>query len=135
MVGNHKSGRKPSPEGATERSKKYTFYVKEYARTNSSGNIVEWIEDSYFQWFKRKHGAQWQEMVRSYMRWDVQQWKKNHHWRCKCEPIGILQNYKHKRVDKCYACGSFKNKAAEVAQMSQTQKAEYYKELMGDNSE
>ena len=95
MVGNHKSGRKPSPEGASERSKKYTFYV----------------------------------------RWDVQQWKNNHHWRCKCEPIGILQNYKHNRVDKCHACGSWKNKAAQVAQMSQTQKAEYYKELMGDDSE
>ena len=53
MVGNHKSGRKPNPDGSLERSKKYTFYVKEYAQTNSNGNIVSWIEDSYFQWFKR----------------------------------------------------------------------------------
>jgi len=135
MVGNHKSGRKPSPEGASERSKKYTFYVKEYARTNSSGNIVEWIEDSYFQWFKRKHGAQWQERVRAYMRWDVQQWKANHHWRCKCEPIGILQNYKHNRVHKCHACNSYKNKSAEIMDMSAAQKADYYKELLGDDSE
>ena len=135
MVGNHKSGRKPSPEGSTERSKKYTFYVKEYARTNSSGNIVEWIEDSYFQWFKRKHGAQWQERVRAYMRWDVQQWKANHHWRCKCEPIGILQNYKHNRVHKCHACNSYKNKSAEIMDMSAAQKADYYKELLGDDSE
>ena len=135
MVGNHKSGRKPSPEGSTERSKKYTFYVKEYAQTNTNGNIVSWIEDSYFQWFKRKHGAQWQERVRAYMRWDVQQWKANHHWRCKCEPIGILQNYKHNRVHKCHACNSYKNKSAEIMDMSAAQKADYYKELLGDDSE
>ena len=103
MVGNHKSGRKPNPDGSLERSKKYTFYVKEYAQTNSNGNIVSWIEDSYFQWFKRKHGAQWQERIRAYMRWEVQAWKRAHHWRCDCEPIGILQHYKHNRGRAGYA--------------------------------
>tara|TARA_Y100001970_G_scaffold252934_1_gene327141 strand:+ start:2702 stop:3124 length:423 start_codon:yes stop_codon:yes gene_type:complete len=126
MVGNHKSGRKPNPEGSLERSKKYTFYVKEYATTNSSGNIIGWTEDPYFQWFKRHHGSNWQKMVRAYMRWDVERWKKKSWWRCKCEPIGILQNWKHVQQRKCLACGSYYRNADRIADMTILEKQEYY---------
>ena len=129
MVGNHKSGRKPNPDGSLERSKKYTFYVKEYATTNSSGNIIEWTEDPYFQWFKRHHGGTWQEMVRSYMRWDVEQWKRNHHWRCKCPAIGILENWKHNRQPKCHACGEYHRQTDKIADMSVLERQEYYDDL------
>ncbi len=109
MVGvKGKSGRKPNPNGQTERYKKISFYVKEYARTDANFNIVEWIEDPTFQWFKRHHGSQWQNKVRSFMYEDVRAFKSIH-WRCKCEPIGVFGNYKHPRIDQCFPCGQFKN--------------------------
>ena len=133
MAGNHKSGRKPNPDGGLERSKKYTFYVKEYAHTNLDGNIDYWVEDSYFQWFKRKHGSHWQEQVRAFMRWDVKQWKENHHWRCKCKPIGIWQNWKHNRQTKCHACGEYRRQSDRVMDMSPLEKREYYQSLMSED--
>ena len=118
-----------------ERSKKYTFYVKEYATTNVSGNIVSWTEDSYFQWFKRKHGAQWQERIRAYMRWEVQAWKRDHHWRCKCEPIGILLNYKHNRISKCHSCGSYRRKIDEINDMNTRERMDYNQSLIDGDTE
>ena len=135
MVGNHKSGRKPNPDGSLERSKKYTFYVKEYAQTNANGNIISWIEDSYFQWFKRKHGAQWQERIRAYMRWEIQAWKRDHHWRCDCEPIGILQNYKHNRVPKCHSCGKYRRKIDQINDMSTRERIDYNQSLIDGDTE
>lgn len=135
MVGNHKSGRKPNPEKGLERSKKYSFYVKEYAHLDHNGNIDYWLEDSYFQWFKRHHGARWQEKIRAFMRWDVQQWKKNHHWRCKCEPVGILQNWRHNRQTKCHVCGEYRRQADKIMDMTPQEKREYYESLVGDDDE
>jgi hypothetical protein len=129
MVGNHKSGRKPNPYGGLERSKKYTFYVKEYAHTDHNGNIDQWIEEPYFQWFKRHHGARWQEVVRNFMRADVKAWKTYHHWRCDCDPIGILENWKHKRQSQCHKCGKYRNKAEQIMNMTPAEKREYYESL------
>ena len=129
MVGNHKSGRKPNPYGGLERSKKYTFYVKEYAHTDSSGNIDYWVEDSYFQWFKRHHGGQWQEKVRAFMRYDVQCWRRDHHWQCDCQPIGIIGNWKHNRQPKCHICNKYRRKHDMIMDMNPREKKEYYESL------
>ena len=129
MAGNHKSGRKPNPYGGLERSKKYTFYVKEYAHTNLEGNIDYWVEDNYFQWFKRHHGSRWQEKVRTFMRWDVQQWKKHSHWRCGCENIGIWGNWRHNRQHKCHVCGEYRRKADMIMDMTPLEKKAHYESL------
>jgi|TARA_R110002096_G_C14630608_1_gene724895 hypothetical protein len=114
MVGNHKSGRKPSAESSYTRTKKVSFYVKEYAVTNHDGNIVEWVEDPMFLWFKRHHGAQWQARVRAWMHNDIESWKKYHHWRCGCPNRGPLGNYHHNRTPQCQVCKQWKNKAMEI---------------------
>lgn len=109
MVGvKGKSGRKPNPNGKTERYKKISFYVKEYASMDANFNTVKWIEDSTFQWFKRHHGAQWQNKVRAFMYEDVRAWKEIH-WRCKCPNIGIVGNLRHPRQDKCWDCEQYRN--------------------------
>ena len=122
-----KSGRKPNQDSNLERSKKYTFYVKEYARTNANGNIVEWIEDSYFQWFKMHHGARWQERVRAWMRQDVQHWRQTSFWRCKCPHVGIMGNYRSKRQPHCRLCDEYYRDVDRINNMSYTEKQEYYK--------
>jgi hypothetical protein len=128
MAGNHKSGRKPNPDAKLERWKKYTFYVKEYARTNVNGNIVEWQEEPYFQWFRRHHESQWQERLRAYMRADVSAWKRDHHWRCDCQPIGLWENWKHNRQPKCHLCGKYRLEKDRVMDMSYTERQAYYKQ-------
>ena len=133
MVGNHNSGSKPNPDGGLERSKKYTFYVKEYAHTNLEGNIDYWVEEPYFQWFKRHHGSDWQEKVRAFMRWDVAKWKESSHWRCKCEPIGILENWKHTREPKCHRCGAYYRKYDMIMDMNPREKKEYYESLRNND--
>jgi hypothetical protein len=105
-----KSGRKPDPNTEHERYKKISFYVKEYAVLDAQFNIVKWTEDPTFQWFKRHHSASWQNKVRGFMYEDVRAFK-DIHWRCKCENIGILGNYKHPRESKCYVCNTWKNEA------------------------
>jgi len=125
-----KSGRKPNPEASLERSKKYTFYVKEYARTNGNGNIVEWVEDSYFQWFKMHHGARWQERVRAWMREDVKQWRIASFWRCKCPNIGVMGNYRSKKRGHCRLCNDYYREVDRINNMSYTEKQEYYKRKM-----
>ena len=111
MVGvKGKSGRKPNPNGKTERYKKISFYVKEYANIDANFNTVEWIEDPTFQWFKRHHGAQWQNKVRAFMYEDVRAWKEIH-WRCKCRNIGVVGNLKHPRQEKCWDCDQYRNDA------------------------
>lgn len=111
MVGvKGKSGRKPNPESKYERNSKVTFYVKEYARTNANGNIVEWVKSHDFVWFKRHHGARWMDQIRAWMRQDVRAWKTDHHWTCKCPPsIYVPSNKRHNRIDKCHKCGEYKN--------------------------
>jgi len=94
MVGvKGKSGRKPNPYGEHERYKKISFYVKEYAVTDASMNIVSWAEDPT---------AFMYEDVRAF---------KSIHWRCKCPNIGVLGNLKHPREAKCYDCDTWKNEA------------------------
>jgi len=111
MVGvKGKSGRKPNPFGEHERYKKISFYVKEYAVTDASMNIIKWTEDPTFQWFKRHHSSSWQNKVRAFMYEDVRAFKALH-WRCKCPNVGILGNLKHPREAKCYECDTWKNEA------------------------
>ena len=129
MAGNHRSGRKKSKDTNTSRSKKYTFYVKEYAQTNGNGDIVKWVEDSYFQWFRRHHGAEWQEKVRAFMRYDVAKWREKSWWRCKCEPIGVIGNWRHNQRPHCRLCGDYRTQHDRVADMGPEEKKQYYEEL------
>jgi len=110
MVGvKGKSGRKPNPELNYQRNKKISFYVKEYAETNLNGNITKWIEEPNFQWFKRKHGAQWQAVIRNWIRLDVGPYKKKM-WQCKCPPsYNVPGNLHTSREDKCHKCGQYQN--------------------------
>ena len=105
MAGNHNSGRKPDPLAGQIRHKKITFYVKEYH------NYKGWKLDPIFLWFKRHHGARWQEKVRSWMYNDVAEWKLTRHWRCECPNEGTFGNYMHQRQPKCHTCGTWKNEA------------------------
>jgi hypothetical protein len=63
------------------------------------------------------------------MRWDVQQWKKNSHWRCKCEDIGIWGNWRHNRQPKCHACGAYHRKSDMIMDMTPLEKKAYYESL------
>ena len=104
MVGNRHSGRKADENSELVRYKKRSFYVKEYFYNG------QWMEDAHFTWFRRHHGARWQDRVREWMRQDVIAWRKNSHWRCNCDG-GHLGNYRHNRIDKCHTCGDFKTEA------------------------
>ena len=103
MVGNHNSGRKPDPLAAQTRHKKITFYVKEY------WDFDGWKLDTTFVWFKRHHGARWQEKLRQYMYNDVKEWKIYGFWRCECPNTGTLGNYMLNQTPKCHRCGTWKN--------------------------
>jgi len=105
MVGNHNSGRKPDPLAGQTRHKKITFYVKEYQ------DFQGWKLDPIFVWFKRHHGARWQEKLRQYMYNDVKHWKIHEFWRCECPNVGTLGNYNHNQTPKCHKCGTWKNTA------------------------
>jgi hypothetical protein len=104
MVGNRHSGRKADENSELIRYKKRSFYVKEYFYNG------QWMEDANFTWFRRHHGARWQDRVREWMRQDVIAWRTYSHWRCNCDG-GHLGNYRHNRIDKCHVCDTWKNEA------------------------
>jgi len=104
MVGNHNSGRKKDPNTENYRMGKKTFYIKQ--KKNTKG---EWVDDPNFQWFKRKHGSNWQKQLKAWMLLDVRQWKENAHWRCKCPNEGIMGNYIPKRTPQCPICDAWQN--------------------------
>tara|TARA_R100000781_G_C4078808_1_gene127000 strand:- start:269 stop:619 length:351 start_codon:yes stop_codon:yes gene_type:complete len=110
MVGNKNSGRKKDPVSDYIRMGKKTLYI----RQTQSSDTGKWIDDPVFTWFKRHHGAKWQSQVREFMRLDVEQYKREHFWRCLCPNHGLLGNYIPNRVPKCHICGRWKNKITEL---------------------
>ena len=103
-----KSGRKADPNGSRTRYKKITFYVAEHL------DFDGWKLDPTFVWFKRHHGAKWQQKVRQWMYNDVKHWrdpKNGNFWRCECPNTGVLGNYIHTRQPQCYKCQQWKNES------------------------
>jgi len=110
MVGNHNSGRKKSNNSDYYRMGKKTLYIKQ--KKNTQG---KWVDDLYFQWFKRHHGKDWQTMVRQYMKWDVDNWREKSFWRCtKCPNTGLLGNYVSRKQPNCPKCGEWQNQIMKI---------------------
>jgi len=110
MVGNRNSGRKAEANSNDVRYKKRSFYVKEYY----SHQKDKWIEDPTFTWFRKHHGARWQDQIRTWMRQDVIAWREKSHWRCACDS-DLHGNYRHINIHKCYSCKTWKNEATRRA--------------------
>ena len=110
MVGNHNSGRKKSQNSEDIRMGKKTLYIKQKLNRDTG----KWIDDPIFTWFKRHHGAKWQSQVREFMRLDVEHYKREQFWRCKCPNHGLLGNYIPNRIPKCHICSTWKNKITEL---------------------
>ena len=95
----------------------YLGFLHEYANGAWTGkDSVQPIDvsayvDPIFVWFKRHHGARWQEKLRQYMYNDVKHWKIHEFWRCECPNVGTLGNYNHNQTPKCHKCGTWKNTA------------------------
>ena len=104
MVGNHNSGRKKDPNTENYRLAKKTFYIKQ--KKNQKG---EWVDDTIFQWFKRKHGTDWQKQLKAWMRVDVKHWKTHSFWQCKCPNTGVMGNYIPNRIPQCPRCKAWHN--------------------------
>jgi len=105
MVGNHNSGRKKDPNTENYRMGKKTFYIKQKKNLKD-----QWVDDPYFQWFKRKHGSLWQKQLRQWMKLDVDAWREKRFWRCnKCPNTGLLGNYVSRKSPRCQQCGAWQN--------------------------
>ena len=105
MVGNHNSGRKRDPNTENYRMGKKTFYIKQ--KKNIKGG---WVDDPYFQWFKRKHGSLWQKQLRQWMKLDVDAWREKSFCRCnKCPNTGLQGNYVSRKSPRCQQCGAWQN--------------------------
>ena len=104
MVGNKNSGRKKDPMSEYSRMGKKTLYIKQ--TKNLKG---DWVADTIFQWFRRKHGALWQKQLRAWMKLDVDRWKTKSWWQCKCPNTGVMGNYIPNRIPKCPNCNEWHN--------------------------
>ena len=76
--------------------------------TTTVNSTTVTIDDPIFTWFKRHHGARWQSQVREFMRLDVEHYKREQFWRCKCPNNGLLGNYIPNRLPKCHICNTWK---------------------------
>ena len=109
MVGNLNSGRKKDPESDYTRMGKKTFYVRQTKNLKD-----EWVDDTTFQWFKKKHGNLWQKQIRTWMYLDVTRFKEEKHWQCKCPNTGVLGNYIPNRQPRCASCLEWKSELAKL---------------------
>ena len=91
MVGNKNSGRKKDPVSDYIRMGKKTLYIRQ-TQSSDTGK----------------------SQVREFMRLDVEHYKRESFWRCKCPNNGLLGNYIPNRLPKCHICGSWKNKIVQL---------------------